>query len=180
LQGHDHSLDPEDLQNHLRRWGDVLHAHAETQHREALEDQQEADGDHQTAQGVVAHGSEECTLHGNPHQADEDETHGHGEEERQLPVGIEGDHAIGAQHIKLAMGEVDDPHDAEDHHQADRHQGHEAGGVERVQRGLEEKLEHGHASPEGPEAGRSPAGFRGGCQRPDRAGPAAQPRWEYS
>ena len=73
----------------------------------------------------------------------------HGPEPRQNAEGgdeIEGE--IHAQHQKLALGEIDDPHHAEDDAQADAHQpvdrpDQDPGG-ERLEKNLEEGSERAH------------------------------------
>ena len=90
--------------------------------------------------GIVAQRPEQAVLHQKAEQADEDEANGDGDEERHAQSGIKGDDRIGAGHVKLAMGEVDDAHHAEDEHQPDGDERHVARGVGRVHDGLKEKL----------------------------------------
>ena len=121
---------------------DVLHAHPEAHRRRRLKYQQQSDGDDQPRQGVVSHGPEQRPLHHDSEPADEDQPEHHGEEVGVRLVRICEHHAVGAEHEQLAVGEVDHPHHAEDQHEPDRDQRHEARRVDGVDAGLQEQLDH--------------------------------------
>ena len=165
----------------------MLHAHAEAEGGERLEHEQQSDGDHQPAERVVAHGAKQGALGGDAHEPDEDEPGRDREQEGQMEVRVDGDDAVGPEHVELAVGEVDDPHHAEYEHQPHRDQGQVAGRVGRVDDGLEQQLGHGgNPRPALPIAGRAvslkrnPApgtGPRRGREFAGGDGTRVQPRW---
>ena len=114
----------------------MFHADTEADDRQRLEYQQKTDGDHEPAQGVAAHRTEQSSFHANSHNAHKNQADGDRQEERQAPVCVNADNRIGSEHVELAMGEIDDAHDPKNHDQTHRHQGHVTGGVSSVEAGL--------------------------------------------
>ena len=125
----------------------MFHAHAEAQNRRCLKDKKKSDRGDQTAERIVAQRPEQGAFHHQTQQTDKDEPRHDRKQKRHFEAGIEIDHAIGADHVELAMGEVYDAHYAEDQNQADRDQRHIACRIGRVRNGLKEEL---HAAPVDP------------------------------
>ena len=169
LIGEHHAVGEHDLA--LRRRRHVLHLHAEAEHRDGLQDQEESDRGDQPAERIVAQRPEQAIFHEKAEQADKDETDGDGDEEVDAHAGIKRDHGIGAGHVELAMGEVDDAHHAEDEHEANGDERHVARGVGRVHHGLKEQLKRHPNAPRyaGPAIKDGGAGNRG----------QAHLRWKY-
>jgi hypothetical protein len=78
-----------------------------------------------------------------PSSPTEDQAGRHRQPKRQVVIGVDVDDRVCAQHVELAVREIDDAHDAEDEHQSDRDQRHEARGVGGIDAGLEQQLGHG-------------------------------------
>ena len=122
---------------------DVLHqADAENDRGEHLEDEEHADGHDQPTERVFPHRLEQKLLDDQSDDADDDHGRDHGSEEGQLVLGVEPEHDVGAGHVELAVGEVDDPHDAEDENQTHRHQRDEAALHQSVHQRLNDSI-HG-------------------------------------
>ena len=129
--------------NHdLGRRRNVLHADSEAENREGLENQEQPDRHYQPAERVALHAAEQTALAKDSDKSSEYEARGHGEEVREAGIRIEGDNAVCAEHVELAMGEVDDAHDAEDQHEADRDEREVTCRIGRVQQCLEDQVRH--------------------------------------
>jgi hypothetical protein len=87
--------------------------------------------------GLSRKGPEQAVFHDSPEAPTNTSPIRDGDEERQPEKGIKRDHRVGAGHVELAMGEVDDAHDAEDQHQADGDERHVARRIDGVDDGLQ-------------------------------------------
>ena len=127
----------------LRRRRHMLHLHAEAEHGDGLQDQQESDRGDQPAERIVAQRPEQAALHDQPEQPTKRSPMATATKNGMAAAGIERDDRVGPGHVELAMGEIDDAHDAEDQHEAHGDERHVARGIGRVDDGLEEQL-RGH------------------------------------
>ncbi len=91
-----------------------------------LQDEADAEGRQQGLQGAAIEKTDHPALDEDAHQAGDDEGRGDGEEEREADVArqqlLDDVGGVGPQHHQLAMGHVDDPHDAEGDGEADGRQ----------------------------------------------------------
>ena len=104
-------------------------------------DQQDGDGEQQQELlmlGPSDEGRDQAALQGIAHGEEEEGDHGQAEQGRDLEVLEAHPGEVHADHHHLAVREVDDAHDAEDHRQAERHQPVDHAGEQAVDDGLGE------------------------------------------
>ena len=107
---------------HEARVGHFLVGSAEDRTHRLLQDQTDAEGGKQGLQGSAIEEADDAPLQNDAHQGGKEESHRQGDDQIEVDPGgrhpgAKGflDHigGVAAQHDHLAMGHIDDPHDAE-------------------------------------------------------------------
>ena len=120
----------------------MLHADTKSEDRKRLQDQEQSDGQNQSAERIALHALEQAAFAEHPHQPGEHQARGHGKQVGGAGIRVERNDAVRAKHIEFAMRKVDDAHDAKDQDESDRHEREVARRVRRVQECLEDQLRH--------------------------------------
>ena len=139
----------------------MAHTPAEAENGQGLQDEKKSDRRDEAAQRILPQRAKQPALHQEADGPDEDQARGAPHQEGKLLLSVEEHDAIGAGHIKFAMGEIDHAHDAENHYQPDRDQRHIAGGIHGVDGGLPQQVHHRAST----------AGAKKRCRGRERPGP---------
>ena len=112
----------EELHDPRQVGGDALLLDAEDDPAHGLDHERDADRGHHELQPLAAEGAKDPSLHGDAEQHRQQHDGGQGGDERQTADHVEIEHGHRAQHVDLAVREVDDVQDPVDQREPEGHE----------------------------------------------------------